>query len=194
MTVAVSFQVVLVVGRSKVIAPINAAGALNYNCPACTTTAIADQIVVTLTALPSQQLLKRLEAALRELNALPALGPGGTPTAVASQVAAVQHQIETTLAGSGLLANPPSSSTTTTTPASGGQSTSTGGSTSSGTGSSSSAPAGSSSTSSGTTTPSAAPQTTTSTTTTTTTAPSTQSTGSGSSSSPTTTSTTGSTG
>ena len=36
-TVAVSFQVVLIVGRSKVIAPINAAGALNDNCPACMT-------------------------------------------------------------------------------------------------------------------------------------------------------------
>jgi putative peptide zinc metalloprotease protein len=49
-TVAVSFQVVLVVGQSHTVAPINAAGALNDNCPACITTAIADQIVVTLKA------------------------------------------------------------------------------------------------------------------------------------------------
>jgi Na+-translocating ferredoxin:NAD+ oxidoreductase RNF subunit RnfB len=47
-TVAVSFQVVLIVGTSKKIAPINVAEALNGNCPACVTTAIADQIVVTL--------------------------------------------------------------------------------------------------------------------------------------------------
>ena len=59
-TVAVSFQLVLVVGQSKVIAPINAAGALNYDCPACVTTALADQIVVTLKAQPSQQLLDTL--------------------------------------------------------------------------------------------------------------------------------------
>ena len=49
-TVAVSFQIVLIVGQSKDIAPINAAGSLNYDCPACTTTAIADQLVVTLRA------------------------------------------------------------------------------------------------------------------------------------------------
>jgi putative peptide zinc metalloprotease protein len=192
--VAVSFQVALVVGRSQVIAPINAAGALNYDCPACVTTALADQIVVTLNALPSKQLLARLEAALRRLNALPALGAGGTPGAVAAQVATVQQQIESTLGGSGLLANPPSSSTTTTTPTSsqpaqgsssssgaGGQSSSTSSSPSSSTGSSS-APAGATST---------APTTTTTTSTTTTTAPSTQT--SSSTTSPTTT-TAGSTG
>ena len=42
-TVAVSFQIVLMVGQSHDIAPINAAGALNDDCPACITTAIADQ-------------------------------------------------------------------------------------------------------------------------------------------------------
>ncbi len=92
-TVAVSFQVVLIVGRSKVIAPINAAGALNYDCPACMTTALADQLVITLKAQPSQQLLNTLEADLKQLNALPALGADGTPSAVASQVATVQQEI-----------------------------------------------------------------------------------------------------
>ena len=56
-TVAVSFQVILVVGYSKYIAPINAAGSLNYDCPACTTTAIADQLVITLKSQPSAALL-----------------------------------------------------------------------------------------------------------------------------------------
>jgi putative peptide zinc metalloprotease protein len=114
-TVAVSFQLVLIVGRSKVIAPINAAGALNYNCPACTTTALADQLVVTLTAQPSQQLLDTLNAELGQLNALPALGAGGTPSAVASEVSTVQQEIQSTLQSSGLEANPPSSNSTSTT-------------------------------------------------------------------------------
>jgi putative peptide zinc metalloprotease protein len=114
-TVAVSFQLVLVVGTSKVIAPINAAGALNYNCPACTTTALADQLVVTLKAQPSQQLLDTLNADLKQLNALPALGAGGTPSAVATEVGAVQQEIETALQSSGLEANPPSSTSTSTT-------------------------------------------------------------------------------
>jgi len=110
-TVAVSFQLVLVVGASKIVAPINAAGALNVNCPACMTTAIADQIVTTLTAAPSQQLVQTLEAELKQLDALPSLGANGTPAAVAAQVAAVQQQVATTLAQSGLL--PKSTSTTT---------------------------------------------------------------------------------
>ncbi len=114
-TVAVSFQLVLIVGRSKVIAPINAAGSLNYNCPACMTTALADQLVVTLTAAPSQQLLDTLNAVLKQLDALPKLGAGGTPSAVASEVAAMQQQIETALRNSGLEANPPSSSSASTT-------------------------------------------------------------------------------
>ncbi len=114
-TVAVSFQLVLIVGRSKVIAPINAAGALNYNCPACTTTALADQLVVTLTAKPSQQLLDTLNAELGQLNALPKLGADGTPSAVASEVSTVQKEIQSTLQASGLEANPPSSSSASTT-------------------------------------------------------------------------------
>jgi putative peptide zinc metalloprotease protein len=113
-TVAVSFQLVLIVGSSKVIAPINAAGALNYNCPACVTTALADQIVVTLKAQPSQQLLDTLNADLKQLNALPALGAAGTPSAVAAEVTTVQHEIDSALQSSGLETNPPSSSSTST--------------------------------------------------------------------------------
>ncbi|MBV9353970.1 MAG: hypothetical protein JO023_00445, partial [Chloroflexi bacterium] len=114
-TVAVSFQVVLVVGQSKAIAPINAAGALNYDCPACTTTALADQIVVTLKSQPSPALVATLEKDLQQLNALPSLGVGGTPAAVASQVATVQQEIDTALQSSGLETNPPPPSSTTST-------------------------------------------------------------------------------
>jgi putative peptide zinc metalloprotease protein len=113
-TVAVSFQVVLIVGQSNLIAPINAAGALNYNCPACTTTAIADQIVVTLKSQPSPALLAQLETELKKLDALPALGAAGSPAAVASEVGLVQQQIDTQLNQSGLRANSTSTTTTTT--------------------------------------------------------------------------------
>ncbi|HTU97850.1 MAG TPA: hypothetical protein VMF14_18520, partial [Solirubrobacteraceae bacterium] len=105
-TVAVSVQVVLVVGESKIIAPIDAAGALNGNCPACITTAIADQIVVTLNSTPSPQLLKELDEDLKQLNALPQLGAGGTPQAIAAAVAAVQQQIEDQINQSGQAATP----------------------------------------------------------------------------------------
>ncbi len=114
-TVAVSFQVVLIVGQSKDIAPINAALAVNYRCPACVTTAIADQLVITLRSQPSATLLAELNADLRQLNALSALGSSGTPAAVSTEVAGVQQEIDTQLAGSGLLTNQSSSSNTSTT-------------------------------------------------------------------------------
>jgi putative peptide zinc metalloprotease protein len=188
-TVAVSFQVVLVVGRSRVVAPINAAGALNYDCPACTTTAIADQIVVTLKTLPSKALLARLMADLKQLDALPKLGAGASPAAIASEVAAVQTEIESQLGDSGTPTNPtttttPSSSTSTAAGQSGsasGSSTSAGQSTAP---SASPSPSQSSSTTSSTVPSTSTTTTATSTTTpstTTTTTPSAQSTESGSS-------------
>lgn len=116
-TVAVSFQVVLIVGRSAVIAPIDAAGSLNVNCPACMTTAVADQIVVTLSKQPTQALVDQIESALKKLDALSALGAGGTPAAVAAEVGAVQQQIETALQQSGQLAQPLTTTTARTTTA-----------------------------------------------------------------------------
>lgn len=128
-TVAVSFQVVLVIGQSRIIAPINAAGALNYECTSCLTTAIADQIVVTLNSQPSQELAAQLAADLKQLDALPQLGANATPAAVASAVAGVQHDIETQLHNSGLLttssSTSPSSSENTTTSSSSSSGTST---------------------------------------------------------------------
>jgi putative peptide zinc metalloprotease protein len=165
-TVAVSFQIVLIIGQSKVIAPINAAGALNYNCTACLTTAIADQIVVTLKSQPSKELAAQLAADLKQLDALPELGSDATPAAVASAVAAVQQEIETQLHNSGLMttSSSPSSSTsdktTTSSSSSSGSSTT---STSSSAPPTASTPTGSTTTTGASTTP--APATTTTTTT-----------------------------
>jgi putative peptide zinc metalloprotease protein len=179
-TVAVSFQIVLVIGQSKIIAPINAAGALNYNCTACLTTAIADQIVVTLKSQPSQELAAQLAADLKQLNELPELGSDATPAAVASAVAAVQQEIETQLHNSGLLTTSTSTSPSTSDNTTTSSSSSSGSSTTS---TSSSSPPTSSTPTSGSTTTTPSPTTTTTTpTTTTTTTPS-----------PTTTSTTPST-
>ncbi len=49
-TVAVAFQVVLVVGQADVVVPQNAAVAVNYACVRCVTQALATQLVVTLPA------------------------------------------------------------------------------------------------------------------------------------------------
>ena len=110
-TIAVSFQVVLVVGQSNVITPVNIAEALNNNCPSCVTAAIADQIVVTITKLPTQELLDKLNASLAKLGALSTV----PLSQLASTVMAVPHEIEQELNDSGLLANPPASTTTSAT-------------------------------------------------------------------------------
>ncbi|HET9691228.1 MAG TPA: hypothetical protein VFP61_08745 [Acidimicrobiales bacterium] len=114
-TVAVSFQVVLVVGHHDVVAPIDASGALNETCPACATTALADQLVVTLRTAPSAALVDQLTTDLRQLDALPALGAGADPSAIAASVSAVQAQIDAQLQASGDLASAASGATTTTT-------------------------------------------------------------------------------
>jgi putative peptide zinc metalloprotease protein len=101
-TVAVSFQVVLVVGTSHAVAPIDAAGALDVDCPACVTTAIAEQMVVTVARQPSAELEQQLRAALSRLGALPQLGAEGSPQAVLAAVQAVQQQVGTVVAQSGL--------------------------------------------------------------------------------------------
>jgi putative peptide zinc metalloprotease protein len=194
-TVAVSFQIVLVIGQSKIIAPINAAGALNYNCTACLTTAIADQIVVTLKSQPSKELTAQLAADLKQLNALPELGANATPAAVASAVAAVQQEIQTQLNNSGLLTTSsntgPSTSDETTTSSS---STSSGTATTTTSSSSpvtSSTPSGSTTTTAPTATTPSAATTTTPTSTTTTTTPTTTSTTAAPSADTTTTPSTG---
>jgi putative peptide zinc metalloprotease protein len=59
-TVAIAFQVVFVIGYAQVVTPINAAVALNYACEACTTHALAVQLVATLTREPSPETLGEL--------------------------------------------------------------------------------------------------------------------------------------
>src|SRR4051794_9751736 len=132
-TVAVSFQVVLVVGQSDTIAPINAAGALNADCPSCLTTAIAYQIVVTVSEQPSAELQAKLNDALGRLDAI---SVHATPAEILEQVQAVQQQVRTVLDDSGIVAGDRTTSSASASPTDS-ASTSTG---STSAGSSSSAP------------------------------------------------------
>ena len=52
-TTAVSFQVVLIVGNAHVVVPQNISAAVNYNCLACLTQALAVQLVLSLPGNPS---------------------------------------------------------------------------------------------------------------------------------------------
>jgi putative peptide zinc metalloprotease protein len=54
-TVAVAFQVVIVLGNAGVVVPENVAAAVNYSCVQCVTQALATQLVVTLSGPLSAQ-------------------------------------------------------------------------------------------------------------------------------------------
>jgi putative peptide zinc metalloprotease protein len=107
-TVAVSFQVVVVVGQADVIAPVNIAVAANHACVSCTSAALAVQLVVTLRDMPSQELQAEIDAAFDrlELEGLADLDE------LYAEVLAVQAEILTLLSEAGLMADVPPSSTT----------------------------------------------------------------------------------
>jgi putative peptide zinc metalloprotease protein len=107
--VAVSFQVVLVVGTSRNIAPIDAAAAVNYDCPACLTVALANQIVVTLNSQPTDELVQKLQAALKQLDETSSLT---SASAITNLVQQVQKQIDSVLQQSGQVATTPTQTTT----------------------------------------------------------------------------------
>jgi putative peptide zinc metalloprotease protein len=98
-TLAVSFQLVLVVGQSDKIMPINVAEALNLNCPECITTAIAKQLVISVKSQPSEELLRRLTEELKKLDAIDSSDP---PAEVLRQVNAVSDAIDKALDESGI--------------------------------------------------------------------------------------------
>ncbi|HET7387311.1 MAG TPA: hypothetical protein VFJ19_11685 [Nocardioidaceae bacterium] len=68
-SVAVAFQVVLVVGHNHVAAPQNLAGALNYQCVHCLTYALAQQLFVTLRSPLSADARSQLDAVWKQIAA-----------------------------------------------------------------------------------------------------------------------------
>jgi putative peptide zinc metalloprotease protein len=112
-TVAVSFQVVLIVGQTDVVAPVNVAVAANGGCVSCTTTALAVQLVVTLREMPSEELQERMDAALARIDT--ELTESTDLDRLYAEVQAVQAEIVAMLADAGLIAGVPPSSTTAST-------------------------------------------------------------------------------
>jgi putative peptide zinc metalloprotease protein len=66
-TVAVAFQVVLIVDDASVVVPQNLAVAANYECFACITVALASQLVLSVDGPPDQQELLSLQTLWNEL-------------------------------------------------------------------------------------------------------------------------------
>jgi putative peptide zinc metalloprotease protein len=98
-TVAVAFQVVLVVGQADVVVPVNTAVAGNASCVSCVTTALAVQLVATISELPSQQVYDELQAALGTLDGLEGLDAASMWKAVQD----VEAEVVGILSGAGLL-------------------------------------------------------------------------------------------
>ena len=99
-TVAVAFQVVLVVGRSDVVAPVNSAVAANGGCVECVTRALAVQLVVTLREAPSAAVQEQIEQAVARLTDL----PDGAD--IYAELQAVEQEVLGLLVDEGLVATP----------------------------------------------------------------------------------------
>ena len=102
-TVAVAFQVVLVVGQTDIVAPTNAAVAANGSCVLCTTAALAVQLVVTLDELPDDEVKAKLDAAMSKLDGLDELSAVLDVADVYAQVKAVEKEVLGILVSSGLV-------------------------------------------------------------------------------------------
>ena len=74
-SVAVAFQVVVIVGDANVIVPQNLSTAANYDCFECITAAVASQLVVTVDALPGEAQQVALSQLWAEIAAFAATIP-----------------------------------------------------------------------------------------------------------------------
>ncbi len=102
-TVAVAFQVVLVVGQTDVVAPTNAAVAGNRACLQCTTAALAAQLVVTLQEMPTDEVKAQIEAAMSKLDGLEELTATLDLGSVYEQIKAVEAEVVSILVTNGLV-------------------------------------------------------------------------------------------
>lgn len=92
-TVAVSFQVVLVIGEADVVVPENSAEAINYNCAECVTAAVANQLVITLDGPLSEEGMAELEALWAEIAAFGENLEGLSIEEIRAQLAEYEAQI-----------------------------------------------------------------------------------------------------
>src|SRR3954452_11226660 len=91
--VAVSFQVVLVMGQAHVVAPQNIAAAVNYHCLACVTQALATQLVLTVPGPLSATTTEQLNALWSRIVAFQQDVGSLSFDQVKSAIASFEHQI-----------------------------------------------------------------------------------------------------
>jgi putative peptide zinc metalloprotease protein len=99
-TVAVAFQVVVIVGQADVVVPQNLAAAVNYECFDCITAAIASQLVVTVDSLPGVEQQVALADIWDEVAAFAASIPTLPLADVLTRLEAYKAEIVSVLEGS----------------------------------------------------------------------------------------------
>ena len=92
-TVAVAFQVVLVVGQVDVVVPQNLSAAVNYSCVECVTYALATQLVLSLPESLDPRSRAELEALWREIAAFGASLEGVPLSELQARLSAFEAQI-----------------------------------------------------------------------------------------------------
>jgi putative peptide zinc metalloprotease protein len=92
-TVAIAFQVVLVVGQSDTIVPQNLAAAVNYNCISCVTAALARQLVLTIERPLSDLAMEELTALWQEIAAFGADLEGLSLGEIQARLTSYEEQI-----------------------------------------------------------------------------------------------------
>ncbi|SCL17951.1 putative peptide zinc metalloprotease protein [Micromonospora pallida] len=92
-TVAVAFQVVLIVGPADVVVPQNISAAVNYSCRDCVTYALASQLVVTLPEGLSDEAKARLNALWEEIERFGQRIEGLSPQEIQAQLESYKEQI-----------------------------------------------------------------------------------------------------
>jgi putative peptide zinc metalloprotease protein len=96
-TVAVAFQVVVIVGSADVVVPQNLSAAVNYECFECITAAIASQLVVTVDSLPDVEQQIALADVWEEIAAFAGTIPTLPLADVIAQLEDYKEQIVTIL-------------------------------------------------------------------------------------------------
>ncbi|HST48700.1 hypothetical protein [Jatrophihabitans sp.] len=92
-TTAVSFQVVLIVGNAHVVVPQNISAAVNYNCLACVTQALAVQLVLSLPGAPSAAETAEVEALWLQIQAFAGQLGGLSYAEIHARLTAYEQQL-----------------------------------------------------------------------------------------------------
>ena len=119
-TVAVAFQVVLIVGNAHVAVPQNISAAVNYRCVRCLTLALANQLVLTVHDKPSAATVARLDALWARIQEFSQHLEGLSATQIRTRLRGYEEEIAAVVGGTRAPGTPsaaPSSSAASSGPA-----------------------------------------------------------------------------